>query len=172
MGTTTQHPLRLPLPQRIIRYPPNANRPRFKMTVRATLSTMLTTIQNRQPGPTRRKEDRPSLAWHHSYPFNGRFKRSKAPVQTAPYLRRRPIVCRAAPGTREPCCPRSPTLRPWIGACKGVRALVSRTGPSIPRPTSDVLPDQATQDLKTFYLRPPGAAAPEKPCHGLQLFCA
>jgi len=51
MGTTTQHPPRSRLPQRIIRYPPNANRPRFKTRVKPTLSTMLTTIQKRQPLP-------------------------------------------------------------------------------------------------------------------------
>jgi hypothetical protein len=51
MGTTTQHPPRSRLPQRIIGYPPNANRPRFKRMVKPTLSTMLTTIQKRQPLP-------------------------------------------------------------------------------------------------------------------------
>jgi hypothetical protein len=51
MGTTTQHPRLLPLPQRIIRYPPNAKRPRFNMMVRVTLRTMLATSQNRHPLP-------------------------------------------------------------------------------------------------------------------------
>jgi hypothetical protein len=37
MSTTTQHPRRLSLPQRNIPYAPNANRPKFKMIVRATL---------------------------------------------------------------------------------------------------------------------------------------
>ncbi len=55
MGTTTQHPPRSRLPQRIIRYPPNANRPRFKTMVKPTLSTMLTTIQKRQPLPNDRR---------------------------------------------------------------------------------------------------------------------
>ena len=34
-------------------YPPNAKRPRFNRMVSPTLSKMLTTIQNRQPYPTR-----------------------------------------------------------------------------------------------------------------------
>jgi hypothetical protein len=68
MGTTTQHPRRLPLLQRNIPYPPNANRPKFRTIVRATLSTMLTTIQNRHPGPIRRKGHRLPLAQCFSYP--------------------------------------------------------------------------------------------------------
>ncbi len=51
MGTTTQHPRLLPLPQRIIRYPPSAKRPRLRTMVKPTLKTMLSTIQNRQPLP-------------------------------------------------------------------------------------------------------------------------
>jgi hypothetical protein len=51
MGTTTQHPPRSRLPQRIMRYPPNANRPRFRTRVKPTLSTMLSTIQKRHPLP-------------------------------------------------------------------------------------------------------------------------
>jgi hypothetical protein len=51
MGTTTQHPRLLPLPQRIIRYPPKAKRPRLSRMVKPTLSKMLSTIQNRQPLP-------------------------------------------------------------------------------------------------------------------------
>ncbi len=39
--------------------------------VRVTLKTTLTTIQNRHPGPTRRNGNRPSLAWHRSYPSGG-----------------------------------------------------------------------------------------------------
>jgi hypothetical protein len=51
MGTTTQHPLLLPLPQRIIRYPPKAKRPRLRSIVKPTLKMMLSTIQNRHPLP-------------------------------------------------------------------------------------------------------------------------
>jgi hypothetical protein len=51
MGTTTQHPRLLPLPQRIIRYPPNTKRPRLRRMVKPTLSTMLTASQNRHPLP-------------------------------------------------------------------------------------------------------------------------
>lgn len=51
MGTTTQHPRLLPLPQRIIRYPPSAKRPRLRMMVKPTLKMMLTAIQNRHPLP-------------------------------------------------------------------------------------------------------------------------
>jgi hypothetical protein len=73
MGMTTQHPRRLPRPQRIIwapysklfrswAYPPSANKPRFRRMVKVTLKMTLTTIQNRHPGPTRRKENRLPLA--------------------------------------------------------------------------------------------------------------
>jgi len=51
MGTITQHPRLLPLSQRIVRYPPNAKRLRLRTMVKVTLSTMLSTIQNRQPLP-------------------------------------------------------------------------------------------------------------------------
>ena len=50
-GTTTQHPRLLPLPQRIIRYPPSAKRPRLRTMIKPTLSKMLSTIQNRHPLP-------------------------------------------------------------------------------------------------------------------------
>ena len=51
MGMTTQYLQRSSLPQRIIRYPPSAKRPRLRMIVKPTLSKMLSTIQNRQPLP-------------------------------------------------------------------------------------------------------------------------
>jgi hypothetical protein len=72
MGTTTQHPRLLPLPQRIIRYPPNAKRPRLSKMVKPTLSKMLSTIQNRQPLPICR-----GLSWghlhHEHHVFHERF---------------------------------------------------------------------------------------------------
>jgi hypothetical protein len=37
------------------RYPPNANKPRFRTMVKPTLSAMLTTIQKRQPLPNDRR---------------------------------------------------------------------------------------------------------------------
>jgi hypothetical protein len=65
MGTTTQHPPRSRLPQRIIRYPPTANRPRFRTMVKPTLSTMLTTIQKRQPLPKDGRCPRRHLLFEH-----------------------------------------------------------------------------------------------------------
>ena len=80
MGTTTHHPRprRLPLPSvlsmlpltpnrypnplRPRAYPPSANKPRFSTMVRVTLKTTLTTIQNKHPGPTRRKGNRLPVA--------------------------------------------------------------------------------------------------------------
>jgi hypothetical protein len=48
----TQHPRLLwPLPQRIMRYPPNAKRPRLRIMVNPTLRMMLTANQNRHPLP-------------------------------------------------------------------------------------------------------------------------
>ena len=38
-------------PRLIVRYPPNANRPRFRRMVKPTLRMMLRTIQNRYPLP-------------------------------------------------------------------------------------------------------------------------
>ena len=51
-------PNRCPYPSRLRGYPPNANKPRFSTMVRATLKTTLSTIQNKHPGPTRRKGTR------------------------------------------------------------------------------------------------------------------
>ena len=53
------------LPQRIIRYPPSANKPRFKRMVKPTLSTMLTTIQKRQPLPNNGRCPRRYLLFEH-----------------------------------------------------------------------------------------------------------
>jgi hypothetical protein len=57
MGTTTQHPRLLPLPQRTTRvlpfglYPDNANKTRLTTTVKVTLNRTLTKSQKRHPLP-------------------------------------------------------------------------------------------------------------------------
>ena len=55
MGTTTQHPRLLPLPQRTTRvlpfglYPDNANKTRLTTTVKVTLNRTLTKSQKKAP---------------------------------------------------------------------------------------------------------------------------
>ena len=124
MGTTTQHPPRSRLPHRIMRYPPNANSPRFKRMVRPTLSTMLSAIQKRHPLPKDvRFPDRDLLFEHQIFhqgfqvkPRHGRRYTCPLPRwQKDAYNRVRFVKFEEAPAGRNPAGP----------CCKGLNLYAS-----------------------------------------------